>query len=238
VRGIWRADGAVGGGDYSPADRISRRAAARHTALAMPSTPAIELARRRVEELDRRPLPIAAAEADPMLIRFASVLGSYTNTSMGSDSRTPLVLAAADADELVEGSALLEVFADHDVGLVRGPLPRERQQWIATGRHRLAREEASGPSRARFVAACDAPGPAPSTKPFDLGLFTSTATRGGPSGWRTVLDLSRGSSLYPLPWYVWDLEARADASRGISIGRGGRRRRRKTRSVSKSCTAG
>lgn len=175
-----------------------------------PSLAAIDLVRRRVEELDRRPLPIVGSDAGSMLVRVASVLGSCTNTSIRSHSEKPL-LAAADADETIETSSFLDVFADHDVGLVRGPLPRERQQWIATGRHRISEKETPVPSRVQFEAAYEAAGQPPSAKPVGVALFTSTAMRGGPSSWRTILELSRGSSLYPLPWYVWDLKVRTDA---------------------------
>ena len=74
------------------------------------------------------------------------------------------------------------------------------------------RECVPAPTRSQFIAAGDETAVAPNRKPFDVGLFTSTATFRGYSGWRTLLDLSRGSSLYPLPWYVWEVEALADAS--------------------------
>ncbi len=158
--------------------------------------------RRRVEELDRKPTWVAGFEADPRLVRFVSVLGSCTNTSLPGGAESPVPIAAAEADEIVGDCLLLEGLARDEPTLVRGPLDRDRQQWIATGRHR------SAPERSAFT---DTPPAALSTKPFELGLFTSTATtRQRRSCWRTLID--RGSSLYPPPWHVWDIEVSAGAS--------------------------
>jgi hypothetical protein len=49
------------------------------------------------------------------------------------------------------------------------------------------------------------------TKPFELGLFTSTGTLGTYGMWLCLLVLNRGSTLFPFPWNVWMLQASPDA---------------------------
>ncbi|QQQ78702.1 hypothetical protein IOD16_09765 [Saccharothrix sp. 6-C] len=151
---------------------------------------ALETLRRRFAELDADPLP----ETESGLACFASVMGSYTNTSMPEDQAA---LVPADADELAAECRLLNVIARDEGGLVSGPLDHERQHWIATARHSWP------PRRAHFIEPTSTSPGRRSTKPFNIGMFTSTATRTGKSSWRTYLDLYSGSDLYPLPWRTW-----------------------------------
>jgi hypothetical protein len=152
----------------------------------------------------------------------------YTNTSMATSARQEVgdlaVIAPDAADEITASCRLLSELARDEPGLVGGPMARRSQHWIAVGRpashDELPRPDelpapdempapsgVPGPARSRFVDAHAAASIAPSTKPFDLGLYTSTATRRGRSMWRTYLDMFRGSNLYPLPWYTWELSA-------------------------------
>jgi hypothetical protein len=166
----------------------------------------VGLLRERVEELDTGPLPVVPSDADPRLLHFVSVMSSCTDTAMAARSSGPARLVPADADRIAGSCRLLEDLARDEGGLVGGPLDREGQHWIGTGRHASAPVDVAEPARSRFVEP-RAAGPAQllSPKPFGLGLYTSTATRAGPSMWRIYLDSYYGSDLYPLPWYTWKL---------------------------------
>jgi hypothetical protein len=48
------------------------------------------------------------------------------------------------------------------------------------------------------------------TKPFDVGLFTSTPVFGTFGMWWCYLQLNAGSTLFPPPWVVWSADLRAD----------------------------
>lgn len=153
----------------------------------------LALLRRRFTELDEGLLtePIGS---DSILAHFVRVLSSCTDTSMPVDQAA---LDPSEADELTGDCRLLDAIARDEGGLVSGPLDQERQHWIATARHTWP------PDQAHFRApAAPAPGRR-STKPFHVGMFTSTAARTGRSTWRTYLDLYHGSDLFPLPWRTW-----------------------------------
>lgn len=162
---------------------------------------ALLLLRRRLEQLDASPLPVLSFEADERLAHFAAVMASYTDAMVMAESGGQIVLAPADADQAVGDCRLLDDIARDEDDLVSGPLRMERQHWIATAR------QLSPPKRAHFVEPIDRERISPSTKPFYLGLYTSTATHTGKSMWRTHLDFFHGSDLYPLPWQTWKLHA-------------------------------
>ena len=156
---------------------------------------AVGLLRQRLCELDTGRLPVVPSVSDPRLVHVVTVLQTATNTSMTPAGGRPAVLAPAAADALTRDSRLVAALAADHPPLVAGPWDRARQHWVGTARHH-------DPDRARFDPARAATsGP----KPFGLGLHTSTATRQGPSMWRTYLDLYHGSDLYPLPWSTWEL---------------------------------
>jgi hypothetical protein len=62
--------------------------------------------------------------------------------------------------------------------------------------------------REHFVAA--GPGTSVSTKPFSVGLFSSTGIGGTYGMWHLYLEATQ-SSLFPQPWYVWRVRPRDDA---------------------------
>ncbi|WP_035791898.1 hypothetical protein [Kitasatospora mediocidica] len=166
---------------------------------------ALDILRRRVEALDAGPASDDSPTADPRLAHFVSVLSSCTNTQMAeefAESGGPALLRPAEADEATRRCRLLTAVAREEEGLVAGPLRRSEQCWIASG---------PAPAASRLLDA-DRGGPhPPSTKPFGLGLFTSTRTRRGDSMWQMYLDPYRGSDLFPLPWYSWRLTAAEDS---------------------------
>ena len=171
---------------------------------------AIGLLRERVDNLDQGHMPIVSFDADPRLLHFIVVMGAHTSTIMTDERGRPPILAADDADAIAASCRLLDSIARDQPSVVHGPLDRERQHWIGTGRHLTSPHEFPTLARSRLRLADDAI--APSTKPFGVGLYTSTPGPQGRGMWRTYLDVAQGSSLYPLPWATWEIQARDDAS--------------------------
>jgi hypothetical protein len=66
--------------------------------------------------------------------------------------------------------------------------------------------------RAHFVEAGGTTDILTSTKPFDFGLYTSTGVLGTVGMWWCSLQLNEGSSLFPVPWKVWAIQAGQDAN--------------------------
>ncbi|WP_370423725.1 hypothetical protein AB8O64_35225 [Streptomyces sp. QH1-20] len=177
----------------------------------MRPTPA-RILRRRVTDLDVVADP--AADSDARLRHFTSVMPLWTAQEMASLTEGPAVMDPSEADQITESCLLLRHLAHDEESLVRGPLDRTRQHWIGTSPHELAPSRQPALERARFIEPGRDPIP-PSTKPFHLGLFTSTARRDGPSMWRMYLD--QGSSLHPLPWYTWELRVTDPAAEVLDI---------------------
>jgi hypothetical protein len=152
----------------------------------MARTSAVELLRKRLRELDAHDPPTGDGPSDRRLQHFVVVMSSFTEARMesecGSDVASPDI-----ADALIDGSVLLHSLTSDEPHLVRGPLRRDLQQWVGTGRRGLA-----FPSEAR-----------------SRDVHTATATRCGPSMWRTYLNIHYEPSLHPLPWSTWQIEVDA-----------------------------
>lgn len=73
----------------------------------------------------------------------------------------------------------------------------------------MASGESQAPREEAFIAPSSARDHKPDVKPFDLGLYTSTATFAGYSMWRVLVGPD-DSMLYPRPWYTWELELDRD----------------------------
>lgn len=108
-----------------------------------------------------------------------------------------------EADAAVSGCRLVGRLRAVVPEIVTGPVHLDAQYWIATGKppHRPPAEPQLNESH--FTDATSAVGLPASTKPFGVGLFTSTGVLGGHGMWRTYLDIHWGSTLFPLPWYTW-----------------------------------
>lgn len=139
---------------------------------------------RRVEELDAR-------SALPWCV---SVMRSSTG-----DERVAPCVAAAEADGIIGRSRSLHQLTADAPEIVVGPLRLDAQYWIGTDKHRPDVELA--PRETAFVRVSDATTKTPSTKPFGLGLFTSTGAVLSPHGmWRLYLDAC------VIERHVWVLE--------------------------------
>jgi hypothetical protein len=118
-----------------------------------------------------------------------------------------LTIDARDADEVVRGSRLIADLARIDPPLVTGPLSKKRQIWIGSGR-----SGKNSPLREQHFVSAASVIVEPSSKPFGIGLFTSTSGFESHGMWYLHLDNFRGSSLNPLPWHIWQVTPSADAA--------------------------
>ncbi|MGK5544971.1 hypothetical protein ACSNOH_09590 [Streptomyces sp. URMC 127] len=171
--------------------------------------------RSRVRQLDAAAQPTTGTDAG--LRHFTSVMTGWTEPEMTALAGGPAVLDPAEAEEadrMADSCLLLGRLARDEERLVRGPLDRNRQQWIGVGPHELRPDRRPALDR-DFFRTPSAQRVTPSTKPFGLGLYTSTARRGGPGMWRMYLDL--GSSLHPRPWQTWQLPVTDPAAEVLEI---------------------
>ncbi|HTF06785.1 MAG TPA: hypothetical protein VK659_01280 [Asanoa sp.] len=155
-------------------------------------------------ELERRVAHLDAELGDTSPEEtFSWVVGLAVDEISGS-------LPPEAADAIVSHSRLLARLRKSDPTLVDGPLRTDSQLWIAAAKPPHLPVRFEEPSRDHFVEPRDA-GPLFTTKPFEAGLFTSTATGGRqtPSGmWLTYLRDHGGSrgGPFPYPWHVWTIE--------------------------------
>lgn len=126
------------------------------------------------------------------------------------DPNERLLVSAADADALVSGCDLLVRIGSAAPEIVAAPLRRESQFWTATGKPAWVDISAPVPSEDSFVDAC-AVDIMPSTKPFGVGLFTSTGVGAGRDMWTCYLESSAESSMFPRPWHRWRITPSHDA---------------------------
>lgn len=165
----------------------------------------------RAAGLDHRP---GSAGASAFLCEdiayFITVMERITGTGPISDVRQMPLVAANDADDLIQGCRLIGRLAASVPEIVAGPLRADAQYWVGTN----GPEEAAPNSRAlqqvNFIDVAHAPPGRPAAKPFGVGLFTSTGVAGTYGMWRIYLELNRGSSLFPLPWHTWAVRPRDD----------------------------
>lgn len=164
-------------------------------------TDGADVLRRRVVAFEEHSLAGRPAAVDADVYRFLAVVQA---TVPGSDVPTT---TAAVADAAVEQSALLARLADRVPELVVGPLATAAQFWVATGRpdHLPPREPVLDRDRLREPPPSGVPA---SSKPFEVGLYTSTGTLSPFGMWHAYLETNRGSTLFPPPWDVWRVEPR------------------------------
>jgi hypothetical protein len=165
--------------------------------------------RHRVAALDeqggntaRRPVSSTADLVDADIVTFIHVLDDVTP----GDYSTAPALSAAVADEIVSGCRMLGRLESAVPELVDGPISRDSQYWVYTGKPPWVRPRQENLSLSSFVPISKSTGG--SVKPSDSGLYTSTGFLGTQGMWRRYLELQPPSpSLFQLPWYVWHLQA-------------------------------
>ena len=164
----------------------------------------------RVARLDQRPsFANRQFGFDSDLAHFVQVMDAIVPP--GSPIEAASITSAALADEVIDTSRLINRILAKAPEIVVGPLARAEQYWVATERpsHLPARLGTLG--RTSFVEASTADKAPPSTKPFEFGLYTSTGALGTWGMWWCLLQLSRGSTLFPFPWKIWSVSASEDA---------------------------
>ena len=115
-------------------------------------------------------------------------------------------LSPIDADALMAKSHRLARLLDAAPEVVAGPLRSDSQYWVGKGRPDFLPKGELTLRQSHFLGVPDLAAIEVSTKPFGLGLFTSTGVFGTYGMWRIYLDLNQWSTLYPLPWYTWAVQ--------------------------------
>jgi hypothetical protein len=134
-------------------------------------------------------------------------MSNCTDTFMKAEAGSGALIDAFVADNLVTASVLLNDIAGYELSLIAGPLRADRQHWTAIAQDGESANVAPGcPLAARFIVPSAVEGRRAAIKPWDIGLYTSTAPSEGRSMWREYLELFLGSTLYPLPWHTWEME--------------------------------
>jgi hypothetical protein len=111
---------------------------------------------------------------------------------------------------MVAECALLDRIHHLAPDIVTGPLSTGAQFWTGTGKPSHVPPGERHLNRHHFIPVSTATNIEVSTKPFGVGLFTSTGITGGASMWRTYLDLHDGSTLFPRPWWTWSVTPEPD----------------------------
>jgi hypothetical protein len=165
----------------------------------------------RVSHLDSRPIYADLhGNFDPDLAHFIRTIEAITPPG---SSREQLPVAAANvADEIISNCRLVQRLIEKSPEISVGPIVRTEQYWIATGRPAHLPPSVPTLDRAHFVEPARTTDMLTSTKPFDLGLYTSTGVLGTLGMWWCALQLNEGSSLFPLPWNVWSIQASEDSN--------------------------
>lgn len=170
-----------------------------------------ELLLQRVTDLDTAPVRLGHEGICSLMLQFVDVIHLYTNTFMDGELGAEAHIDPEAADAIVAPSRLLAQIAEQEASLTGGPLRVDCQRWTRTGKfNESAIPARKPPTRNEFVKPAPRPGRYNDVTPFDLGLYTSTATAPGWSMWQAYLESYRGSMLYPEPWYTWELQPDGD----------------------------
>ncbi len=162
--------------------------------------------------------PAITREQDPLdsdIRHFIRTLSSVTPVGKVSLGALPVIPAHA-ADEIVAGCNLIGRVQAERPEVATGPIDLNNQYWISAERPSHLTPRQKELDRRHFEEfggnrIVDA-----STKPFDLGLFTSTGSFDSFGMWWSYLQENRGSTLFPEPWHVWHVDV-APASRVLEI---------------------
>ena len=165
-----------------------------------------------VRTLDGEPDdPRATDDPDADLTHFITVLGRATDSGTGPDVHALPCVSAASADAIVESCRLLARLTGAVPEIVTGPLRLDSQYWVGTENPSGRPKGELAPSESHFIGVSDAAVIKASTKPFHLGLFTTTGALGRKGMWRMYLDRCPSSTLFPQPWHTWIVDPNPDA---------------------------
>jgi hypothetical protein len=169
---------------------------------------------RRIAEFDRESglAPMEGSEElDPDVARFLRIIQAVTPPGVITEEHLRCAPLAGAADELIDSSEFLRRLGRRFPAIVVGPVLKSSQWWIATGRPIHLPSRVMTLAKEQFVDATKAGKDPLSTKPFHLGLYTSSGFAETFGLWWWYLRLNRPSTLFPLPWQVWSVGVREDA---------------------------
>jgi hypothetical protein len=160
---------------------------------------------------DKRDIPQVAGGPCVDIDHFITVVGRIhdtriTGTNDTSDVHILPCVSAAAADALLKNCRLLARLEDAVPEIVTGPLRFDFQYWVGIENPSHAPKRELTLSESHFIGVSDAAPMKASTKPFYVGLFTSTGVLGTYGMWRIYLDLHAYSTLNPRPWHTWAVE--------------------------------
>ena len=115
-------------------------------------------------------------------------------------------VSAAVADAFLKSSRLLARLEDAVPAIVTGPLRFDLQYWVGIENRSGAPKRELTLSEPHFIGVSDAVPMKASTKPFYVGLFTSTGVLGTYGMWRIYLDRYERYALDPRPRWTWAVE--------------------------------
>lgn len=147
------------------------------------------------------------------LAYFITVIDGTAASLSAYDQKELIIAPPEEADSIMRNCCILSRIMHFAPSIVSGPLQLDSQFWVATGRPEHLPERNRTLSRDDFTdISVDSEETPFSTKPFNVGLFTSTGALATYGMWRIYLDLHAASTLFPLPWYTWAVEVEHDVS--------------------------
>ncbi len=158
----------------------------------------------RVSALDRVDSCGPSANLTELLDHCIRILSRVTARRPVPDSERQPVFLSHEADEAMRQCQVLTELEQKIPSVVRGPLDCEHQAFTHTVKPRWTTQRSHVPSRDEFVDVETWTPRRVSTKPFDLGIFTSTTIDGEFDMWRRYLESHGGSTLYSKPWHTWE----------------------------------
>lgn len=150
---------------------------------------------------------------DPVLSDLRHFIRIVTPVTRSPDRHrdTLRTVSPDEADSIVAGSALVGRLRSDWPEIVHGPIALDWQYWISVERPLEQPQRHAELAARHFDAPSAARASAPSTKPFDVGLFTSTGSSSTFGMWWLYLQDYRGSTLFREPWTPWTVQL-ADSS--------------------------
>lgn len=150
-------------------------------------------------------------QSDPLSADLDAFIQVMSAISPGAPIEAVPTVAPDVADDAIRRSELISRVQKAWPWIVDGPIDLGSQQWVATQPPSYRPSRLAVLSEHAFVDIEVAEEGLGSTKPFGVGLHTSTAAARQPGMWLRYLELHRGSTLFALPWTVWQLRIRPAA---------------------------
>ena len=164
----------------------------------------------RASALDAEPVPADLhADFDPDIAHFIRVIQAVIPP--GSSAQLPPPVTAKAADAALANCELMRRLTAKAAEITIGPVPRQNQYWVSTGRPSYIPPRPDAVNRSHFVDVATVERIPASTKPFDVGLYTSSGVLGTFGMWWCSLHVNSESTLFPRPWKLWSLQVAADA---------------------------